>query len=287
MQVYNLKENCLSHLPLYVKDTKKLYPVMQLHSHSCIEIIFIYNGAGSCFINDRCYPMLPRDLYVIQPFETHKYQNDSGLRFYNIMFDHTLFSADEMNIYERFAAKYNSHGFPKIQTKYTFSPSAFEHIMGMLRRIDKELKEQKPYFDSNAKAFFIQFLVYILRNLESSAPITFPSHHLDIGRVFDYIENHYRKRISLKDLAAITGNNPAYLSRQFKSLIGINISEYISRYRIEKARYELENTTMPIAEIAEKTGFYDQSYFIKSFQRFCWLTPAQYRKVCKEYDENV
>jgi two-component system response regulator YesN len=44
----------------------------------------------------------------------------------------------------------------------------------------------------------------------------------------------------------------------------------------------MENTDMPIAEIAEKTGFASQSYFSTAFKASIGLTPSQYKQQNKK-----
>jgi AraC-like DNA-binding protein len=67
-----------------------------------------------------------------------------------------------------------------------------------------------------------------------------------------------------------------------KSITGAGAKEYITRIRIEKAKSLMENTDMPIAEIAEKTGFASQSYFSTAFKNCTGLTPSQYKQQNKK-----
>ena len=54
-------------------------------------------------------------------------------------------------------------------------------------------------------------------------------------------------------------------------------SAYISKIRIESAASMLINTNLSIAEIAEKTGFYDTSHLTKTFERTYGISPISYR----------
>lgn len=279
MQTFKLEKYCRSHLPLAIWDEKIISRRQVVHTHDCIEMVFIYGGAGICAINDIHYPMLAGDIYIILPGSTHEYTTDIKLQFINIMFARSLFSADEMIIYERLnelhKLKRKAIG---AEPKYTFPLSAIGFITGLLRQMEHELKTHSEYFEYNVKALFMQFLINLLRNIDSAQGISARNNQMNISRIFNYIANHYQEKITLEKLAAITGNSPVYLGKQFKRLAGINVSEYICRYRIEKARNELENSEDSIAEIADRLGFFDTSYFIKSFQRYCGVTPSQYRK---------
>ncbi len=279
MEEFQLEKYCKSTLPLAIWDEKCVYRRQKVHTHDCLEMVFVYGGAGTCAINGVHYPMLAGDIYIITPGSTHEYTSDLGFRFINIMFDRAVFADNEAVIYERL---YELHKLKRkaanAEPKYTFPPSAIGFITSLLCQIEQELKTQNEYFEYNVKALFMQFLVHLVRNMDSTAGISAQNNQTNLSRVFNYIDNHYQEKITLEKLAALTGNSPAYLGKQFKRLVGINVSEYICRYRIEKARNELVNSEDSIAEIAERLGFFDASYFVKSFQHYCGVTPTQYRK---------
>ena len=56
-------------------------------------------------------------------------------------------------------------------------------------------------------------------------------------------------------------------------------SAYITKIRIESATTMLESTNLPIAQIAERTGFYDASHFSKVFESYYNLSPVAYRSL--------
>ena len=93
-----------------------------------------------------------------------------------------------------------------------------------------------------------------------------------------YIADHYRDKIQLRDIAEVAHLNPVYLSIYFKKLKGINLIDYINEFRIDKAKERLRNTTDPIYNIAEDTGFANAKYFAKVFRHFVGISPSDYRK---------
>ncbi|MBM7587853.1 YSIRK-targeted surface antigen transcriptional regulator [Bacillus pakistanensis] len=92
-----------------------------------------------------------------------------------------------------------------------------------------------------------------------------------------YIYNHLYGEITLDQLAEITHLSPNYLSSLFKKEVGITISEYIQRQKIDEAKKLLTITNYSISDIGTWLNFYDQSYFIKIFKKFTGLTPKKYR----------
>lgn len=99
-----------------------------------------------------------------------------------------------------------------------------------------------------------------------------------IKEVKKYIEKNMNSELSRNDLAAMVFLHPDYLSHIFKEKVGISISDYIIKIRMQKAEQLLLNTKEQISEIAAKTGYANTGYFSKLFKRETKLTPKEYRK---------
>ncbi|HEY0827419.1 MAG TPA: AraC family transcriptional regulator, partial [Bacilli bacterium] len=99
-----------------------------------------------------------------------------------------------------------------------------------------------------------------------------------IYEIARYIENHYDQDITLQDISAHFYLSREYISRWFKQEFQENITDYISRKRMEKAKILLANRHMRIAEIAKIVGYQDEKYFSKVFKKLEGLSPNEYRK---------
>ncbi|MBT2293487.1 AraC family transcriptional regulator [Paenibacillus albidus] len=95
--------------------------------------------------------------------------------------------------------------------------------------------------------------------------------------VQQYIYNYLYNKIDLEILSEHVHLNPKYLSRLFKVEVGITISEYILKEKVNEARMWLQNSDLSITEIANQLNFYDQSHFIRVFKRNVGITPKQYQ----------
>lgn len=94
-----------------------------------------------------------------------------------------------------------------------------------------------------------------------------------------YIENNYREKILLEDVACIVGLNPIYFSTLFKKETGTNFSQYLVNIRLEKAKELLTSTNQTIGAIAEEVGYKDIKYFSQLFSKNVGIKPAVYRKL--------
>ena len=92
-----------------------------------------------------------------------------------------------------------------------------------------------------------------------------------------YIYNYLYNKIDLEALAEHVHLNPKYLSRLFKEQVGITISDFILREKVNEAKTWLENSELSITDIANQLNFHDQSHFIRVFKRIVGITPKQYQ----------
>lgn len=99
----------------------------------------------------------------------------------------------------------------------------------------------------------------------------------EIKKILKYIEEHFRERIRLADLAGLVGMNPQYLCRFFRRMTGKTLVDYINAYRIEHAAAELLEKDVKIIEICFENGFENFSYFIRKFKQYKGMTPKEYK----------
>lgn len=98
-----------------------------------------------------------------------------------------------------------------------------------------------------------------------------------IQEAMKFIDDNYNKYINLQSISSYVHLNPQYFSRYFKSKIGINFINYLSSFRVTKAKDLLLNTDKNITEISEKVGYVDSSYFSKVFLKNVGMAPNQFR----------
>ena len=69
----------------------------------------------------------------------------------------------------------------------------------------------------------------------------------------------------------------ANLSRLFRHEFGVGISRYLTTLRLESAVALLNDTALPVSEVAQRCGFSTGGYFIRTFRRHMGITPKHYR----------
>ncbi len=118
------------------------------------------------------------------------------------------------------------------------------------------------------------------RFVDQSALMLEPSNGLSrdrLKRVRDYIEAHLDDRLTLADLADVACLSPYHFSRSFKQALGVGPQRYVMQRRLEQAKTLMRRTNEPLAEIAHRVGFADQSHLTSIFRRETGVTPGRYR----------
>lgn len=97
-------------------------------------------------------------------------------------------------------------------------------------------------------------------------------------KIKNFIDLNYFEKISAKSLGNIFYNNPYYLHRAFKEIIGITIIEYQHQVRIEQAKKMLSETELTLSFISSEVGYSSLSHFSRVFKRLIGISPLKYRK---------
>lgn len=94
------------------------------------------------------------------------------------------------------------------------------------------------------------------------------------------METHYPLELTVRELSRQVYITPQYLSRLFTRYLGCSPYEYLTTYRINKAKeYLLTDTRLNVQEIGRRVGFGDASHFIALFKNITGFTPLEFRKL--------
>jgi len=93
-----------------------------------------------------------------------------------------------------------------------------------------------------------------------------------------YIQENYDKKLTLQDIADASSVSTRECLRCFQFSIRQSPMDYLIEYRIQMAAKLLETTSLPVSEIAIRTGWGSSSYFTKMFRQARGKTPNAHRK---------
>lgn len=105
------------------------------------------------------------------------------------------------------------------------------------------------------------------------------------SQAVSYIAAHYMEKLTLRDLASRLFVSDSYLSKLFRQEMDTSFNDYLNKTRIEHSIDLMQQTDLPLLEIAGMVGFDDQSYFTKVFKRTTGKTPRQFKNELTERQE--
>lgn len=99
-----------------------------------------------------------------------------------------------------------------------------------------------------------------------------------LQRAMELIEDRYRERLELKDIAKEIGIHPVHLTRMFRRFLGQTPGTYHRRHRLERAAVLLSRGDRPLTAVGLEAGFSDQSHFTRRFREVYGLPPGVFRR---------
>ncbi|MFB5762082.1 response regulator [Paenibacillus medicaginis] len=148
------------------------------------------------------------------------------------------------------------------QIKHTDESSIFQ--TGLQRVLSSATLEELVLAVQEVGAATVQSLLQDMKN---------PT----VGQVLNYIHAHYADELSLKLLGAQYHLHPVYLGQLFQKETGETFAEYINKYRIERAKEQLKNTSLKVHEIARNVGYWETGYFYKQFRKYVGISPTDFK----------
>ncbi|MBE6576279.1 MAG: helix-turn-helix transcriptional regulator [Ruminococcaceae bacterium] len=148
-----------------------------------------------------------------------------------------------------------------------------ENILDNIRQYDGNPRYLPPVLKSG----FMSLLVFLRKN---QTHISSASSNV-IQKAVEFINAHVTEDIDLDSICRDIHISKYHFCRQFKTVTGFTVMEYLLKTRIVTARRLLTETALPISEISNRCGFSSLSYFCRVFKAQTQSTPLQFRKAAR------
>lgn len=141
---------------------------------------------------------------------------------------------------------------------------------------------KRPFHQAGAKAFLLELLYHLATHFRGSEVLTWEflrqrERSLRLKKLFDHISARPAEKLSVDAAAQLAGMSPSKFMKMFKQVAGMTLVAYVNHVRLANAARLLREGSLTIAEIADQTGFSDQSHFDKRFKRAFGRTPKEFR----------
>ena len=238
------------------------------HPASTCELVHVIKGRMNCWIEGKCFRAGPGDTLLIPHRACHRDEFDlsEGLKVFFCAFSWRL--ADE---YFRLVDNAALLRLP--------APRKAE-ISRLIDQLRADLVHHGAGAQLVARSRVLTLLLLALREAAPGvgpAPATNTRHQL-MRQAKSYLEAHYAEPVALADVAAALSVSGYYLSHVFHEESEFSLFEYLTAFRVEKAKTLLGEGRLSVKEVARAVGFENPNYFAKVFRKLCGCSPSRFRR---------
>ena len=94
----------------------------------------------------------------------------------------------------------------------------------------------------------------------------------------EMILRQYRQELTMEEVAHQVGFSTYYFSRMFKQAFGTSFINYLTAFRLNRAKELLRQPGTSVKEVCYQVGYSEPNYFARVFKREVGMTPSEYQK---------
>ena len=260
-------------------------PPGHAHSHDFLVLAYFERGGGSVWWGGREWPVEAGDAYVIAPGEVvgagDHADGLAGAEGWTVFFPAEVLGPQAPGAFLSWRAhpllfpfvRGESGGAQRLKVPPEERTSWSERFSAL----DVELRQRRDGYREAVLAHLTLLLVEVSR---LAADVVGDFRLKDeplLAEVFGFIEERYRERISLKDVARAVGLTPGYLTTVVGRKTGRTIGEWIAERRMAEARRLLVEAELAVEEVGRRVGYVGAGYFARHFRRAHGVTPLGWR----------
>ena len=249
-----------------------------VHWHDEFEIIYVRSGFLTVSISGESYIGKTGDAFVVSPGNLHLMGSQTGtVDYYTFLFPlkYISFRTDDM-LDEKLLEPLNSGHLMICPRVNDTAKELCEQLIEIYEAKNDE-SESKITTQVRTKIILLQFILemwkkgFVIENDTSGRNIV-------EKEMVSYIQQNFTGKISLREFGEQFHLSEKYISRYFKEHFHITLSQYVTYLRLEHAKQLLQDTDIPVTDVAMQSGYQNVSYFIRSFQKAYAVSPLKYRK---------
>ncbi len=245
------------------------------HCHSAVEIIMPVKGEVIYQVEDVTYRVQADEVLIVPPNCVHGLSMNAGSARYLLLFEpESIFSMRDMRQVEDL-----------LQTPIYLSgqPELQEAVRSLLNQCINCYDRREFMWNTLCYSYLMQMYARLGQSSLAHSAQPRPEARRMEPEIVDsarlYIDQNFKRSISLEDVSAFTGFSKYYFSRVFKQQMGVSFSEYLRGKRVGMAEDLLIHTRQSIQDIALSAGFGSIATFNRVFRESRGCTPSRYREI--------
>ncbi len=262
------------------------------HYHNYYQVCFVTRGEILHGQGSKTVALGPGDAFIIPPGFTHSIRFTGGTsEMYSLSFDGALFRSE--------FAQSKAHQFLKsLQTGEPLSNGETVRLRVMLDKgrrkmlqslLDCLVQQQETDClpELSAAPSMITSVLYLLAQSYYEHPQNAGKfdelmlYNNTLVQCTQYIDEHYREKLSLTGLARQFGLSRSTFCALFPQFAGMSLGRYVAQKRILEAQMLIRShPEMSLNQIGVEVGYEEVSTFYRNFLRISGVSPAKYRSIC-------
>ena len=267
------------------------YPrfVLPLHKHVEYEIMLFTQGSGKQFVGEGVSDYKAGDMALIGSNVPHLHLCHTKLDATSASNPEEKGSAGEAIQFRPDIFPGQMEGIPDYHLIHDLLQKSQYGIRFYDEGLFDEMLEMVREFDSSGYTSRIVCLLRMLEKLHDcqhfrllsdtaynqANPI--PDVKEPVNKVYAYLYNHFKEKVTLGEIAKFVNQNPAALCRYFKQRTDRSIFQCLAEIRIEHACKLLTYSKMNVSQIAYESGYNSVTHFVAQFEKITKRTPSEYR----------
>ena len=261
----------------HIKNADRSFQI-PVHWHDELEIIYVKSGCLTVSISGESYIGNAGDVFVVSPGNLHLMGAQTGIvDYFTFLFPlkYISFRTDDM-LNDKLLEPLNSGQLMISPRVRGTAKELCEQLIAIYVAKNNE-SESKITAQIKTKIILLQFILemwkqgFVIEN-DTSGRNTVEK------EMVSYVQQNFTGKISLKEFGEQFHLSEKYISRYFKEHFHIALSQYVTYLRLEHAKQLLQDTDIPITEVAMQSGYQNVSYFIRSFKKAYGVSPLKYKK---------
>ena len=270
--------------PFLVKKIVRPNFATDFHFHSECQLVYILSGSGTRVIGESIEQFEEGDLTFVGPNVPHVWYSKLLPDSTNNAVSVALYINPEIvieNLKGLIDTEELQAFFKESERGINFSGDKKKLIIGILF----DMLERK---NLSLLSSFVQIIDILLDstdqrwlnipNLLSVYADKMPGR---VHKLMHYIQQNFKEEITLLQAASISGLQLHSFCRYFKALTHRTFSDFLNEVRISFAKKLLQQSDLPITQIAFECGYSNISYFNRSFKKINNISPKEYRIASK------
>lgn len=256
-------------------------------SHGCWEFLYVDRGSLVVTAGSNHYYMKSGELAFHLPGEFHSFQAVGEADIIVVSF---YCDSDAMHHLEQKVLLLHSREKDQLKRLVDEAQQVYKHFENDPPYIRMVKRDAAPWgSDQMIKSALEQFLILICRRddnigffqraISTSRPNLGP---VLAQRAKDYLQQHYRERITLDSLAVSLGVSVSQIKRVFQDHVGRSMVNYLTDLRLGQAKRMIREGNLNFTQVAEHVGYDSIYYFSALFKKRTGMTLTEYAKSLKD-----